>query len=265
MKLSIIGLGVVGKACLKGFKKLGHECLGIDLKNIDDIDKILSSEIIYICLPVPFHNKKILDDKLIEHYLKYLKKNKFKGVIAIKSTIIPGRTKYFRNKFSSLKICFVPEFLRERFALADFVNNHELLIVGTTSKNIFHKIKKSHGNYPKKIIMTKDINAELIKIYSNTYNAYRIMFSNIFFELSKKLNFNYSEILDIYLKRKLSKGYYLKCNNNLRGYAGTCLPKDMNALNLILKKNQIKLNTIETIIKDNNKIKKTVFKGMRFK
>ena len=265
MKLSVIGLGVVGKACLRGFKKLGHECVGIDLKNIKEIDKILSSEIIYICLPVPFNKKKILDDKLIDKYLNYLNKHKYRGIVAIKSTIVPGRTNYFKKKFSNIKICFVPEFLRERFAFADFTNNHELLIVGTSSKYIFNKIKKSHGIYPKKIIMTKDINAELIKIYSNTYNAYRIMFSNIFFELSKKLDFNYSEILNIYLKRNLSKGYYLKCENNLRGYAGTCLPKDMNALNLILKKNKINFNTIESIIKDNNKIKKTVFKGMRFK
>ena len=33
MKISIIGLGVVGKAIKKGFEKLNHECFLLDLEN----------------------------------------------------------------------------------------------------------------------------------------------------------------------------------------------------------------------------------------
>lgn len=264
MNIGIIGLGVVGKACLKGFKKLGHNCIGIDLVNINELEYCLNADITYLCLPVNFNKKNILNDKLISQYLNYFKKNKYNGILAIKSTIPPGRTNYFKKNFKSLKICFVPEFLRERLAFNDFTKNHELLVVGTNSKKIFNAIKKSHGNYPKKTVMTSEINAELLKIFSNSYNAYRVMFSNIFYELSKSVNGNYDEILDIFLKRKTSTGNYLKCNESLRGFAGTCLPKDLKALNLLLKNKKLNFSTINSVIKDNDKIKKTVFKGMRF-
>ena len=42
-----------------------------------------------------------------------------------------------------------------------------------------------------------------------------------------------------------------------------CLPKDTKALIYFVKKNKINLDLIKTLEKDNNKLKKTVFKGMR--
>ena len=56
---------------------------------------------------------------------------------------------------------------------------------------------------------------------------------------------------------------YLNVNKNLRGYAGMCLPKDVRALKHHMKKMRINFNLINQIDLDNNKLKKTVFKGMR--
>ena len=44
------------------------------------------------------------------------------------------------EKFNNLTICFVPEFLRERCAEDDFINNLKLLAVGTHDIWVFPKL-----------------------------------------------------------------------------------------------------------------------------
>ena len=121
----------------------------------------------------------------------------------------------------------------------------------------------AHGKFPKEISMCDPTEAELVKYFSNAYNATRVIFANYFYEISKKLNVNYENILDNYLKRTHNPGDYLGCNENLRGYGGVCLPKDTRAINFFAKKLDIDLKIMESIIEDNSKIKTTVFKGMR--
>ena len=79
----------------------------------------------------------------------------------------------------------------------------------------------------------------------------------------KKKNCNYKKIKDIYIKTGKAVDMYLNVNKNLRGYAGMCLPKDVRALKHHMKKMRISFNLINQIDLDNNKLKKTVFKGMR--
>jgi UDP-glucose 6-dehydrogenase len=71
------------------------------------------------------------------------------------------------EKHKTLAICFVPEFLRERCAITDFTENHDLLAIGTESLDVFKKIKESHGNYPKNYSMMHPTEAEILKYYSN--------------------------------------------------------------------------------------------------
>jgi UDPglucose 6-dehydrogenase len=261
MKIGIIGLGVVGKTIFKAFKKLNHTCYGIDKHNSDEIIKLNNCEIIYVCLPTN-HSIEGLKTNLITKYLYKLNKMKFKGIVAIKSTLNPGDTQKFIRKYKFLKkrICFVPEFLRERCSYKDFTKSHDLLLIGTEDKKNCKKIIKSHGKYPKKISIVNTNEAELIKIFSNAYNAARIVFANSFFELCEKLNVNYSNVLQNYLMRDMSSGKYLECNKNLRGFGGKCLPKDLSALNALTKKNTKKIHFFKNIISQNDKFRITIKK-----
>ena len=261
MKIGIIGMGVVGKTLYKAFKSLKHNCYGLDKDNSYQLPKLSSCEIIYICLPTNFSDKG-LNVTLIEKYLKKLNNLKFNGIVAIKSTLNPGDTERFIKKFDLLKkrICFVPEFLRERCSYKDFTKNHDLLLIGSDNKKINQIIIKNHGNYPKKISIVTSKEAELIKIYSNAYNANRIVFANSFFELCDKINVDYSIVLKNYLKREMSTGKYLACNKNLRGFGGQCLPKDLSALNYLVKKKTNKIDFFKNIIDQNKKFKKTIKK-----
>jgi len=259
MKIGIIGLGALGKTLERAFKKIGHKCFGIDIHNIEELNKLILSEVIFICLPTNLKKNK-LDINLIEYYLNKLVKFKYKGIIAIKSTLNIGDINFLKKKFKSVKkqIIYVPEFLRERFSFHDFTKNHDLLLIGG-NKVLAKKIIKLHGNYPKKIKIVKPIEAEIVKLFSNCYNSNRIVFANSFFEICQKLNLNYNKILNTYLLRNKTTSEYLNCSKNLRGFGGKCLPKDLTTLNTFAKKNT-KIKFFDYLLKENNKYKTTIIK-----
>jgi len=262
MKIGIIGLGIIGSACKYGFEKLGHTVKIHDIKLDTKIIDVLDTDICYVCVPTPSNIDGSCDTSIVDSVVKELKYYDYKGVVAIKSTVKPTTTERLKKE-TDLEICFVPEFLRERCAISDFTENHDLLAVGTESNYVFELVKKCHGHYPKKIDKLKPTEAELLKYYSNIYNATKIIFANEMYEICQKIGADYSRIKDAFVKRGTSKDMYLDVNENFRGYAGVCLPKDTKALDSFVKELNLDLKFFEMINSENNKFKKTVFNGMR--
>ena len=52
MKIAVIGLGVVGGAVFKAFKKLNNNCFGLDISNQHEKQKLLKQDIIYVYLQI---------------------------------------------------------------------------------------------------------------------------------------------------------------------------------------------------------------------
>ena len=262
MKIGIVGLGIIGSACKFGFEKLGHKVLTHDIILDTKLEDLINCEIIYICVPTPSNEDGSCNTFIVEQVVLDLKSLNYDGIIAIKSTVKPTTTEKLIEQ-TNLKICFVPEFLRERCAITDFTENHDLLAIGTENTHIFNLIKKCHGHYPKIITQLKPTEAELLKYYSNVYNALKITFANEMYEVCQKLNINYSNVKNAFIKRGTTKDIYLDVNDNFRGYAGMCLPKDTKALDSLIKELGLDLKLFETIDKENDKFIKTVFNGMR--
>ena len=262
MKIGIVGLGIIGSACKFGFEKLGHKVLVHDIIMETKLNDLINCEIIYVCVPTPSNEDGSCNTTIVEQVVLNLKELNYQGIIAIKSTVKPTTTQKLIEQ-TNLKICFVPEFLRERCAITDFTENHDLLAIGTDSEYIFNLVKKCHGNYPKNVVQLKPTEAELLKYYSNVYNALKITFANEVYEICQKLNVNYSDIKNAFIKRGTTKDIYLDVNDNFRGYAGMCLPKDTKALDSLVKELGLDLELFYIIDKENNKFTKTVFEGMR--
>ena len=262
MKIGIVGLGIIGSACKFGFEKLGHKVLVHDIIMETKLNDLIDCEIIYVCVPTPSNEDGSCNTTIVEQVVLNLKELNYQGIIAIKSTVKPTTTQKLIEQ-TNLKICFVPEFLRERCAITDFTENHDLLAIGTDSEYIFNLVKKCHGNYPKNVVQLKPTEAELLKYYSNVYNALKITFANEVYEICQKLNVNYSDIKNAFIKRGTTKDIYLDVNDNFRGYAGMCLPKDTKALDSLVKELGLDLELFYIIDKENNKFTKTVFEGMR--
>ena len=262
MNLGVIGAGVVGSAYIKGLKKWGHRVAVYDIKLQNPFSEILSSKIIFICVPSPSKKNGECDTSIIESVIRKLNLNLYKGEVVICSTVYPGFTKKMQIKYKKISISCVPELLRERFAYQDFIKNSKVIVIGTKHKKTFNLIRKCFPK-SKKIFFVTTNEAEIFKYFNNVYASLRVVFANIFYEISKTFDANYIKVKNIYIKTGKAKDIYLDVNEKLRGYAGVCLPKDTLALMKLIENKKLKFNLIESIHKDNQRFKKTVFKGMR--
>jgi UDPglucose 6-dehydrogenase len=284
MKIGIMGLGVIGSACKYGFEKLGHDVSFHDTAMETKIEDVLDTEIVYVCVPTPSAEDGSCDTRIVEKVVKELWGLEYKGIIAIKSTVEPGFTQalmdqawkhthptktdkigsvFYSDRPDGNMVCFVPEFLRERCAITDFTENHDLLVVGTNDSLVYNTILSCHGKYPKETQMLSPTEAELIKYYSNAYNAMRVVFANEMYEICDSLGADYQAIKDTFVKRGTVKDLYLDVNDNFRGYGGPCLPKDTAALAALVNKLGLDLDLFDCIERENKKFKTTVPEGMR--
>ena len=263
MKIGIIGLGAVGTANKEGFEFIGHTIVPHDINLDTSIQDVLNTEITFLCVPTPQADNGSCDTSILELVIKELNLYSYKGIIAIRSTVVPGFTQRMIDTYRNLTICFVPEFLRERCAAEDFINNHKLLAIGTHDIWVYRKLVKAHGDLPEHTEHLTPNEAEVLKYYNNVYAALRVTFANVMYEVCDKLDCDYTTIKNAYIKTGKATDMYLDVNPNLRGYGGMCLPKDTQAIASLLKQLNLDFELINSVHTDNEKFKKTVFNGMR--
>jgi UDPglucose 6-dehydrogenase len=263
MDVGIVGLGVVGGAVKYGLEKLGHDVVVHDIKMDTTIESVLHCEICYVCVPTPSAEDGRCDVSIVDQVVGELKELGYDGIIAIKSTVEPGTTERLGLQYHTTKICFVPEFLRERCAIADFIENHDLCVIGTHSDEVFEAVKESHGKYPTKFVKLGPTEAEFVKYMNNVYNATLITLANSFYELCKLYKADYSKVKAAIVQRRHIYDMYLDCNEIFRGFGGPCLPKDLKALAHVAESNGTDVKFFDDILKENCKYKTTCFDGMR--
>ena len=263
MKIGIIGLGAVGTANKEGFEFIGHTIVPHDINLDTSIQDVLNTEITFLCVPTPQADNGSCDTSILESVIKELNRYSYKGIIAIRSTVVPGFTQRMIDTYRNLTICFVPEFLRERCAAEDFINNHKLLAIGTHDIWVYRKLVQVHGTLPEHTEHLTPNEAEVLKYYNNVYAALRVTFANVMYEVCDKLDCDYTTIKNAYIKTGKATDMYLDVNPNLRGYGGMCLPKDTQAIASLLKQLNLDFELINSVHTDNEKFKKTVFNGMR--
>ena len=263
MNIGIVGLGVVGQAIEHGFKKLGHNVIVHDIKFDTKLCDLKACEIIYVCVPTPQSDSGECDISIVKSVISDLSSLKYCGYVCIKSTVEPGTTERMIKQFSDLNISFVPEFLRERCAEVDFVENHDVCIIGSADDGAYAAIKLSHGKFPEKFVRLTPTEAEYSKYFNNVYNATLVTFANSFYELCKLSGVNYTNVKEAITARRNISDVYLDCNDNLRGFGGMCLPKDTSALAHLAEKLNTDVEFFQYILKENKKYEVTVFRGMR--
>ena len=244
MKIGVIGIGNVGKANVKGFLSLGHTVLEHDVKYNTKIQNVLDTEIVFVCT----------HEKDVASVVKELNLFEYKGVVAIRSTILPGTTDKLLKQ-NNLDICFVPEFLRQDYADADFIDC-QLLAIGTYNLASARIVVKAFGNLPKSTEYMLPTEAEILKYYNNCYASLRIVFANMMYDIAKTYNADYDIIKNAYVKTGKSSGQYLNVNENLRGYSGACLPKDTTALMELVEQLHLDYDLIKSVHNDNSKLPK---------
>ena len=257
MKIGLIGRGTVGKAVYEGLNHLGHQMSFFDpAYEGSTLQDVLDTDSVFICVPTNQAPNGDCDTSIVERVIAELATAGYTGLISVKSTVVPGTCDRLSKEYPNLRICSAPEFLRAKTALADFMYNHDLLVIGSHREEDFEIIKKIHGHLPKNVACVKPTEAEVIKYFNNVNHSVQIIFSNIAFEVCKKLGVHYDAVYHAISKRECFNPAYLMCNDNLRGFGGHCLPKDTSAWANLIKNLGLDYTMIDAVIKDNEKLTK---------
>ena len=147
-KIGVIGFGMVGKSLVQGFSLVKDLEIKIyDIKEQVDTfeDTIDNSDFIFLTLPTPMTNIEggkinlsILDG-VIDKIAKYLNLASNK-IIVIRSTVIPGTTRKYSEKYPDMNFVFNPEFLTERVARLDFIEYCQNYL-GGDNRAILNQVK----------------------------------------------------------------------------------------------------------------------------
>jgi UDPglucose 6-dehydrogenase len=198
-------------------------------------EAIKDTTIIILALPTPQGEDGSADLSYVEDVAHDLGKmmTEYK-IIVNKSTVPVGTSDRVREVVSShttidFDVVSNPEFLREGYAVKDFMEPQRI-IIGSKSvkaKEILSKLYKPFINTNRPIIFMDERSSELTKYASNTFLATKITFMNEVANLCEKIG------ADVDLVRK-GMGSDERIGNRFLfpgiGYGGSCFPKDVNAL-----------------------------------
>ena len=256
MKIGLLGRGTVGKAVYEGLEYLGHEMSFFDpAYEGSRITNVLDTECVFICVPTDQAANGDCDTSIVDRVVKELDDHGYTGLVSIKSTVIPGTTDRLQKQHPGLRMSMVPEFLRAKSALADFVYNHDLLVVGTYTREDADLLIEIHGSFPENIARVTPTEAEVIKYFNNVHHAMSVTFANITYDVCNRLGANYMNVYKAITKRDCINPAYLMANKNMRGYGGHCLPKDTSAWNNLIKNLELPYTLIQSVIDENEKAK----------
>lgn len=246
--IGILGYGFVGTAVDYGFagyfeeqgKEAQHQIRIYDKHKEKSLDKALplaqvleESEIIFACLPTPFdENELVIDlsiyDEVIEEIAPVIAGTG--KIVVIKSTVVPGTTRRYAEKYPDVHFCFNPEFLTEANYLWDFVNA-DRIVVGADNDWIAQRVidlyRSCYSSTP--ILKMSAAAAEIVKYQCNILLATKVAVSNVFYDICQAHGVNYEDVKKgVELDPRIGDSHMDVTSE--RGFGGKCFPKDLGAI-----------------------------------
>jgi len=252
-KIGIMGVGMVGGSLKDYFKKQGREIFLYDPgKNLGSLSEINQADIFFICVPTPFNKEKGFDLSFVEAACRNIQRE---NIIVIKSTVIPGSTEKLQEKYPRHKFLFNPEFLTEATARED-MDHPVRQILGYTkqsraiAEDVLRILPKAKFE---KIIPARE--AEMVKYFSNTWFATKVIFANQIYELCQKIGIDYEIVRECAAADKMIGPSHLDVHHKgYFGYGGKCLPKDIRSLIEFADKQGVDLKLHKTVEEINNQL-----------
>lgn len=269
IKVSVFGLGFVGNSMYESFKnksiKENINLFGYDkYKNggIGNISYGLCSDIIFMALPTMYDEESGCYDKsAIEVCCEYLNSNNYQGVIVIKSTVEPETTDNLSKKYPKLSFIHNPEFLTARTAYEDFHTQSHIVIGKSTncSETKAELVKQFYSTYypDAEISMCSSLESESMKIFCNSFYSVKVQFFTELYLLTKSNSSDYNKIVSMMLKNNWINYMHTQVPgpDGLISYGGLCFPKDTNALNKYMEKQNTPKEILESCINERNKMR----------
>lgn len=260
MNIGIIGQGFVGTAVNEGLKsKFNVETYDIAKKstcsNIEEVCE--KSDVVFVCLPTPMNPDGSCSTLIVQKVLNEINNFNTCDTVVVKSTIPPGTTEQWNEKYHNIQIVFNPEFLTEANSIEDFKNQNRIIVGGPrpASTKVARLFRKAFPKIP--IIKTGSTHAEMVKYVTNCFLATKVSFANEMFKVCNELDIDYDKVIE-YAKFDERLGYShwaVPGPDGDFGFGGHCFPKDMNALIYLGDRLGVDLKTLKSALETNDKVR----------
>ncbi len=293
-KIAVIGSGYVGLVTGTCFAETGNDvvCVDIDKSKVEKMkrgevpiyephldvifernikqnrlrfstdlaESIKEVEIIFLALPTPPGEDGSADLSYVLGVAEQLGKlmSSYK-VIVDKSTVPVGTSELVTAavaKHSKVPFDVVsnPEFLREGFAVDDFMKP-DRVVIGTSSEKARAVMKELYKPFVRQgnpIIFMDEKSAELTKYAANSFLATKITFMNEIANFCERVGANVDEVrIGMGSDTRIGKRFLFPGI----GYGGSCFPKDVQALVKSGKQHDYNFQIIDAVLRVNDKQK----------
>lgn len=250
MKIGIVGIGHVGGSMLELFQ---HAVAYDKYKGIGSKEEINACAVTFVCVPTPQAEDGSCDVSAVEEVLAWIESE----VIVLRSTVPVGFTESQCRRLGK-QIVFQPEYYGETTAhpFADPKNRSWITLGGETrAVNMAVRAYQEVLNAELIINAVDATTAELAKYMENCFFALKVTFCNEFYDLAKAFQVDYTKLREAWLlDPRIGRSHTFVYEEN-RGYAGSCLPKDMAAILWQAAERGMDTTLLEAVKKKNEIIK----------
>ena len=245
-KIGVVGNGFVGGAVKFGFSPQ----VGCDAevrvydknpaKSTHTLEETINeSDFIFVSVPTPANEDGSINIDVLDKALSDINDvSNRDNCILIRSTIVPGTTRKLQQKYSQLNLLFNPEFLTERSANFDFINQHRFIIGSGDSMSSamaseeFSELLKNRFGSCISILECTYETAEMIKYMNNCFFATKVSFLNEMYQIAEKSQVNWKQAIDGFVAdgRIGHSHFNVPGPDGKFGFGGSCFPKDVQAL-----------------------------------
>ena len=147
-------------------------------------------------------------------------------------------------------VAYNPEFLREGSAVADFFGA-ELTVVGARDPKSAEALRTLYAGIGETVV-TPIRAAEMLKYVNNAYHALKVSFANEIGRVCKREGIDSHAVMDLFCRdTRLNLGpTYLRPGF---AFGGSCLPKDLRALQHRARVRDLELPVIQSILRSNER------------
>ncbi len=229
---------------------------------VDIADAILNTDLTLICVGTPSRPNGDID---ISNILKVatdigtvLADKEGFHTVTVRSTVFPGTSELVAEAITeaSGKVADVdfavtvnPEFLREGQGVEDF-RNPPIILLGGTSERALDSLASLYDGIDAPMYREETRLAEMVKYANNSFHATKITFANEIGNIAKAMGVDSHKVMELLCadtKLNISPAY-LKPGF---AFGGSCLPKDVRALQFRSKSLDISSPLLDALLESN--------------
>jgi GDP-mannose 6-dehydrogenase len=229
----------------------------------DSAAAVLETDISFLCVGTPSLRNGKLDlghlEPVCREIGETLKRKETFHLVVLRSTVLPGTADSIvipvlekargKRMGGAFGVCVNPEFMREGTAVADFMEP-SVTVIGASHSAHSQMLREVYAWAPGRIFETSFRSAEMVKYVCNAWHAVKVSFANEVGALAKELDVDAESVMEIFAAdtrlnisaRYLTPGF---------AFGGSCLPKDVRALNYRAKDLDLELPLFEAILPSN--------------